>query len=307
MEAQNQQNPQRKSNVIYFLIVVLVALLGTDVYLYLERKQDTRVIYQSEDEKSRLKTELDSLENQLDAQVQQAAMSKTKMTAAMKARTDSLQAKIRVLRLALAKGKLTAGELATAQEDIKQLRYFVTKYTADIEDLKREKQSLTVENDTLKNTLATVKTKATVLQTQNEELNTKVKVASALKTATSEIVAYKIKGSGKEVDVTKASKAKKIKLNFTVAANSVAEKGMHDIYIRIIDPTGNLITGTDAGPFSADSQDLQYTYKTAIDFKDDGATYTIEWVNPGAFQKGEYTVMMYADGYTMGRTGFTLK
>lgn len=307
METQTQQNPKNKSNVIYFLIVVLVALLGTDVYLYLERKQDTRVIYQSEDEKSRLKSELDSLEVQLDTQIQQANASKTKMTASMKAKTDSLQSKIRVLRLALAKGKLTVDELKSAQEDIKQLRYFVTKYTADIEDLKREKATLAVQNDTLKNNLATVTTKATTLQKQNDELSDKVKVASALKTATAEITAYKIKNSGKEVDVTKARTAKKIKLNFTVASNAVAEKGIHDIYIRVIDPTGNLITGTDSGAFSSDGQDLQYTYKTAINFKDDGATYTIEWVNPAAFQKGEYTVIMYADGYTMGRAGFTLK
>lgn len=307
METQSQQNPKKNSNVIYFLIVVMVALLGTDVYLYLEKRQDTRVITQSEDEKSRLKTELDSLEVQLDAQIQQANASKAKMTTAMKARTDSLQSKIRSLRLQLAKGQLTSSELVKAQEDIKQLRYFVTKYTADIEELRRQKEALTVENDTLKTNLNTVSTKATTLQKQNEELTTKVKVASALKTAGVEVTAYKIKNSGKEVDVTRASTAKKIKINFTVAANAVAEKGLHDIYIRVIDPTGNLITGTDAGTFSADGQDLQYTYKTSIDFKDDGATYTIDWINPVAFQKGDYTVLMYADGYTMGRTGFSLR
>ncbi len=308
MENQNQQPAKKNSNVIYFLIVVLVALLGTDVYLYLQKKQEVRVITtQSEDEKSRLKAELDSLEVQLDSQVQQANASKTKMTVAMQAKTDSLQSKIRVLRIQLAKGKLTRQDLVKAQEDIKQLRYFVTKYTADIEDLKKQKATLTVENDTLKSTLATVSTKATVLQKQNEDLTTKVKVASALKTATSDIVAYKIKNSGKEVDVTKAKTAKKIKINFTVASNSIAEKGLHDVYIRIIDPTGNLITGDDAGTFSADGQDLQSTYKTSIDFKDDGATYTIDWINPNAFQKGSYTVLMYADGYTMGRAGFALK
>jgi hypothetical protein len=120
-------------------------------------------------------------------------------------------------------------------------------------------------------------------------------------------VAYKIKNSGKEVDVTRASPAKKIKINFTIANNAVAEKAMHDIYIRIIDPTGNLITSPDAGTFTSDGQDLQYTYKTSIDFKDDGSTYTVDWTNPGPFQKGTYTVVLYADGYTMGKTSFMLK
>ncbi|WP_158828694.1 hypothetical protein [Mucilaginibacter lacusdianchii] len=303
MENKSEQPSKKNSNVIYFLIAVVIALLGTDVYLYMQKKQDTRIIYQQDDEKHRLQTELDSLE----AQIDQVNAGKAKMSTEMQARNDSLQAKIKVLRRALAKGQLTVAELKSAQEDIKQLRYFVTKYTADIEELKQQNASLTTERDTLKTNLATVAQKATTLQQQNEELNTKVKVASALKMGSAEVVAYKIKSSGKEVDVTKAGPAKKIKINFTVAGNAVAEKGMHDVYVRITDPAGNLMTSGDVGVFTADDQELQYTYKTAIDFKDDGSVYTIDWVNPNKFVKGDYTVLLYADGYTMGKTTFHLK
>ncbi len=303
MENQSGQTPKRNSNVIYFLIVVVLALLATDVYLYLQKsKSDTRIVYQN-DEKTRLQTELDSLE----AQIEQVNLGKVKMSAELQAKNDSLKAKIRVLRSELAKGKLTVAELSKAQEDIKQLRYFVTKYTADIEELKKENASLTTERDTLKTNLATVSQKATTLEKKNEELDTKVKVGSAIKVATVDVVAYKVKSSGREVDVKRASPAKKIKINFTLASNDIAEKGMHDIFVRIIDPTGNLITETDSGTFNADGQDLQFTYKTSIDFKNDGSGYTIDWVNPSSFQKGTYTVLLYADGFTMGKTSFMLK
>jgi len=303
MENQTGQTPKRNSNVIYFLIVVVLALLATDVYLYLQKnKSNEKIVYQN-DEKTRLQTELDSLE----AQIEQVNAGKTKLSAEMQAKNDSLTAKIKVLRSELAKGRLTKGELDKAQEDVKQLRYFVTKYTADIEELKKQNTSLTTERDTLKTNLATVSTKASTLEKQNQDLGNKVKIASALKLATSNIVAYKVKKSGKEVEVSRASPAKKIKINFTVASNAVAEKAMHDIYVRITDPTGNLITSTDAGTFNADGQDLQFTYKTSIDFKDDGTSYSIDWDNPNPFQKGTYTVMLYADGYTMGKTEFTLK
>jgi predicted nuclease with TOPRIM domain len=303
--AENQpgQAPKKNSNVIYFLIAVVVALLGTDVYLYTQKnKSDIKVVYQN-DEKTRLQTELDSLE----AQIEQVNAGRAKMSVAMQAKNDSLRLKIRVLRSELAKGKLTVAELSKAQEDIKQLRYFVTKYTADIEELKKENTTLATERDTLKTNLATVSQKATDLEQKNQELDTKVKVASAIKVATADVVAYKVKNSGKESDVTKAKQAQKIKINFTVATNAVAEKGLHDVYVRIIDPTGNLITQTDSGTFNADSQDLQYTYKTSIDFRDDGSGYTIDWINPSPFQKGTYTVLLYADGYTMGKTSITLK
>jgi hypothetical protein len=303
MENQTSQPPKRNSNVIYFLVIVVLALLGTDVYLYLQKnKSDTKIVYQN-DEKTKLQTELDTLE----AQVQQVNAGKAKLSAVMQAKNDSLLSKIKVLRVQLAKGKLTVGELVKAQEDVKQLRYFVTKYTADIEELKQQNTSLSNERDTLKTNLTVVNQKATTLAKQNQDLDTKVKIGSAIKLATANVVAYKIKGSGKEVDVSRASPAKKIKINFTVASNDIAEKGMHDVYVRIIDPTGNLITSNDSGSFSSDGQDLQFTYKTSIDFKNDGSGYTIDWVNPSAFQKGTYTVLLYADSYTMGKTSFMLK
>jgi predicted nuclease with TOPRIM domain len=303
MENQPGQTPKKNSNVIYFLIVVVLALLATDVYLYFQKnKSDTKIVYQN-DEKTRLQTELDSLE----AQIEQVNAGKTKMSADMQAKNDSLKSKIQVLRTELAKGKLTQAELDKAQEDVKQLRYFVTKYTADIEELKKQNTSLTAERDTLKTNLTTVTKKDSDLTKQNQDLDTKVKVGSAIKLATSDVIAYKVKGSGKEVEVKRASPAKKIKINFTVASNDIAQKAMHDIFVRIIDPTGNLITATDSGTFNADGQDLQYTYKTSIDFKNDGSSYTIDWDNPVAFQKGTYTVLLYADGYTMGKTSFMLK
>ncbi|WP_426669346.1 hypothetical protein ACPPVU_24400 [Mucilaginibacter sp. McL0603] len=305
MENQSGQTPKKNSNVIYFLIVVVLALLGTDVYLYLQKnKSDTKIVYQ-DDERNRLKIELDSLE----AQIEQVNTGKAKMSAAMKAKNDSLESKIKVLRVQLAKGKLTHAELAKAQEDVKQLRYFVTKYTADIEELKKQNTTLSNERDTLKTNLASTTEKATTLEKQNQDLDSKVKIASVLKLANADIVAYKIKNSGKEVDVTRASPAKKIKINFTVAENNVAEKRLHDVYLRILDPTGNLITDPkDAGTFSSDGQDLQYTYKTSIDFKNDGTGYTIDWINPTPpFQKGTYTVLLYTDGSTMGKTSFSLK
>jgi myosin heavy subunit len=311
MDNQNPQTPAKKSNVIYFLIVVVLALLGTNAYLYFQKnKSDEKLVYQINDDnkvlvntQTTLKASLDSLTNQLDS----ANSGKHRVSQALQAKDEQLKAKIRQLRKALANGNLTEKELRTAQEDIKQLRYFVTKYTTDIEELKTQNKSLTVERDTLKTNLATVNQKATTLQQQNQELNTKVQTAAALKAPSISVTAYKIKNSGKEVDVTRASTAKKIKINFTVTANELAARGLHDIYLRVIDPTGNLATSAASSNFTINGQDLQYTYKSAIDYKNDGSAYVIDWVNPAEFQKGTYSVLLYADGYQMGKTSFNLR
>jgi peptidoglycan hydrolase CwlO-like protein len=303
MENQQAQEPKKNSNVIYFLVVVIVALLGTDVYLYMKKNNsDQKIVYQN-DERTRLQTELDSLE----AQIEQVNTSKVRMSSELQAKNDSLRVKIKALRSELAKGKLTVEELEKAQEDVKQLRYFVTKYTADIEELRKENINLATERDTLKTNLTTVSAKASDLEKQNQDLSTKVQVASALKVGVASVEGYKVKSNGKESDETKAKNVNKLKINFTVASNAVATKGSHDIFIRIFDPVGNLITTNDSGTFSADSQELQYTYKTSIDYKDDGAAYVVDWLYNQPFQKGTYTVILYADGFTMGRTGVKFK
>lgn len=311
MDNQNPQTPDKKSNLIYFLIVVVLALLGTSIYLYFQKnKSDEKLVYQVNTDSKQLvsvqttmKASLDSLTTQLDS----ANSGKHRVSQELQAKDEELKTKISQLKKALANGHLTAKELRSAQEDIKQLRYFVTKYTADIEELKQQNASLTTERDTLKTNLATVNQKATTLQKQNQDLSSKVQVAAAIKTSSVEIVAYKVKNSGREVEVSRANPAKKIKVNFTVNTNDLAEKGLHDIYLRVIDPTGNLVTSGTSGNFNINSQDMQYTYKSAIDFKNDGSGYVIDWVNPTEFLKGTYSVLLYADGYQMGKSSFNLR
>lgn len=311
MDNQNPQTPAKKSNLIYFLIVVVLALLGTNFYLYLQKnKSDEKLVYQKNDDnkvlvqtQTTLNASLDSLTTQLDS----ANNGKQRVSQELQAKDVELKAKITQLRKALASGQLNARELRSAQEDIKQLRYFVTKYTTDIEELKQQNAQLTTERDTLKTNLATVNQKATTLQQQNQELNTKVQAAAALKSFNISITPYKIKKSGREVDVTRASTAKKIKVNFTIATNDLAVKGFHDIYLRVIDPTGNLLTTPASSNFTINGQDMQFTYKSAVDYKNDGSAYVIDWVNPAEFQKGTYAVLLYADGYQMGKSAFTLR
>lgn len=299
---ENQEQKKRDTNKIYFLIAVIVALLGTNVYLYFQKnKSDQRIVTVS-DEKTALTTELEKLETELE----QANNSTTELSTDLKAKDDELKAKISQLKIALGKGTLTAGELAKAKEDVKQLRYFVGKYTSDIDELTKKNVALTGERDSLKSTVNNVKQLAYNLSKTNDSLYTKVKAGAALKTSQIQIGAFRIKNSGKETDVTRANTAQKIKVMFTIITNPIAEKGNHDIYMRVLDPAGNLIIG-EGGSFNANGQELQYTYKTAVEFNGETKTFTMDWTNRNNFDIGTYSVILYADGYTMGRGSFSLR
>ena len=118
---ENQAQKKKDTNKIYFLIAVIVALLGTNAYLYFQQTKSNQRIVTISDEKTALETELEKLETELE----QANNSSGELYEELKVKDEELKAKIKQLKAALAKGTLTAGELSKAKEDVKQLRYFM--------------------------------------------------------------------------------------------------------------------------------------------------------------------------------------
>jgi hypothetical protein len=305
-----QTSTGKDANKIYFLIAVILALLGTNAYLFFKDKKANERIVSISDEKTSMATEIDKIEAELDKanlNLEQSQNTNSELAEKMRAEQEQARAKIAQLRDALRKGQLTQGQLAKAQEDIKQLRYFVTKYTSDIEDLRSQNKTLTVERDSLRTTVAAATARAAETEKQNEELNIKVKAAAALKASNISVTPLRIRNSGKETDVTRANTAKKLRIDFSIVENAIAEQGLHDIYLRVIDPNGNLIVNSNNGLFIADGDEMQYSYRTAIEFSNDSKPYSIEWTNPGKFEKGTYTIILYSDGYTMGRSTLALR
>ncbi|TAH03740.1 MAG: hypothetical protein EAZ15_02075 [Sphingobacteriales bacterium] len=298
----NQEQKRKDNNKIYFLIAVIVALLGTSVYLFLQKNKTEEQIVTVTDERTALQTDLEKLETELE----QANSVNTKTTEELNSKDEQLKSKIAELKQSLANGTLTKSQLSKTRAELQNLRNMISKYTTDIEDLQKQNAVLTVERDSLKTTVSNAYKQAQEMARKNDSLDTRVKAGAKLKTGGVSIATFKIKSSGKEVDADKASTVKKIKINFSVPSNPIAEKGMHDVYVRLLDPTNTLITGEN-GTFNADGQDLQYTYKTSIDYNGDGKSYVVDWVNKGVFVPGSYTVILYADGSTMGKGTFSLR
>jgi predicted nucleic acid-binding Zn-ribbon protein len=289
-------------NKVYFLIIVIAALLGINAYLYFKDKQQSSRFVTVSTEKDRLKLEVEKIEVELDKVNSLNVNLSDKLQQEQKLARD----KIAELKLALQKGKLTQGDLEEAQKQISALREFVKNYNDQITHLEKENLFLKSERDSLKSTTVAISQKADELAKQNENLNAKVKVGEALKTSSLSIAAYKVKSSGKVIEVTKASTANKLVVNFTIASNELAEKGYKKIYLRVFDPAGNLIAnGSDM--FEANGQQMQYSNKIQVSFNSDDTVYNIDWTNPKEFIKGAYVVILYADGFEMGKGKIILK
>jgi hypothetical protein len=289
-------------NKIYFLIIVIIALLGTNAYLYFRDKQESERFVSVNTEKDRLKLEVEKIEVELD----NVNNLNTALTEKLQQEQQLARNKIYELKSALEKSQLTQGELSDAQREVKELRQFVKNHHEQIAKLNQENIVLKSERDSLVNSVNQVSKKAEILVQKNQELSKKIKEGAALKAINMEVVAFRVKNSGKQVAVKNAGSAQKLDISFDIAPNELADKKFYKIYVRVFDPAGNLIADEN-NMFDANNQQMQYSEMITLAYEEQKESYIISWVNPAEFIKGTYSVILYTDGFTMGKSSVTLK
>ncbi|KLT64516.1 hypothetical protein [Pedobacter sp. BMA] len=289
-------------NKIYFLVIVIAALVGVNAYLFFKDRQQSEKFVTVSTEKDKLRLEVEKIEVELDKVNALNLDLNDKLVEEQKLARE----KIEELKQSLEKNQITQGELDKANSQINELKTFVKNYNDQIIQLQKDNIFLKNSKDSLENTLKSISNKASSLESENANLNAKVKKAAALKLQSADIVAFRTKSSGKKIEVTKSSTAEKLSVRFNVVPNQVAEKGHHNVYLRVFDPAGNLLAD-ESNRFEADGQEMQFSHSIYIDYNNDDSTYVIDWANPKAFIKGIYTVILYADGNTMGKAQIELR
>ena len=301
MSEQNTKINKGDRNKIFFLTIAIVALLGSNVYLYFKDKHENERFVTVNTEKDRLKLEVEKIEVELD----KVSAINLQLNEKLIKEQDLARIKIAELKAALEKGKLTQGELTLAQKQIKELKEFVYNYNEEIVRLGKENLKLKNVRDSLQKSVDQINEKAELLAQNNQELNALVKTSAALKATNVNIQAFRVKNNGKSISTNSASSAKKLQIDFNVVPNQLAKKDYHQIYLRVFDPAGNLLANEN-NMFEADGQEMQYSDMITISFNDDNTAYSMQWVNPKEFIKGTYAIILYADGFIMGKGSIDL-
>ncbi len=304
MEQESQ--PKKDTKKIYILLGVIVLLIGTNIFLWMQKDKTETRFEQTTDEKAKLQVQLNELEQDLT----DATANADSLNESLLAKDEELKAKVAQLQSALRRGNMSAAELERARNEIDQLRYYIRKYQDEIVTLKKENELLASENNGLKKTVETEQRKSSDLVNQNINLSNKVAVASLLKTTTINALGIRYRSNGKEVESNRVKTLERIKISFNLADNQVAPQGARDFYVRVINPAGKAEVVTDAtdSKFAADGEELQYSAKSTVNFENkSGQTYTMFWKKSSAIEPGDYTIIIYADGASIGSTKITLK
>lgn len=298
-----REESRKDSTKIYFFVVAIAALLATNVYFYVKYKSTDDKVYELTEEKVSMEAEIDRIEAELDG----LTGDHVSLNAALKDAQDSVRSTIATLRSELAKSNLTREQLGKAQQEINQLKQHVSSYVSEVERLRSRNAQLVSERDELQQEVSTSSDRVAELEAHHSDLIDKVKLASAVKVSSISVNGVRQRSNDRESMEARARRVDHFQIDFTLVDNPLAEIGDHDVYMRVIDPNGNLRTTDDYGLFEVGGKQIQYTYKTTIGFKNDGAVYTIDWADSRGFQKGTYTILLYADSAVMGQSSVVLK
>lgn len=298
------ENTNRNSNrgLLIFLALALVASLIGNVLLYMKKNEMQTELQTRIDtlyvDKTRVENELAFTSADLD-KYKGINDSLDKVVDEGKMQISELEKQIAELKT---QSKKDAGKKKELNAKIAELNKLTEQYLEKIDQL-------ITENQLLKNQNAELTTQVNDITEQNKNLNTKVNVASMIKTEYIRIkpMKKKVLGDG-YAETSLAKKVDKFEVCFSLLDNKLATTGDKNIHVAIIAPGGKTLGSTtfksgDTGTETPFTSTIVVQYDNTR--KSDGCVEYTE--TPADFKPGNYKVEVYIDGILSGGGGVVLK
>ena len=310
----NQEQKRDRKTLLWAALAVLALLNIVLLYFFYQERQENdskdTIIAAKTEEVLFTKTKLDSISAQLDekiAEIQQLGGS-----------VDSLVS----LKQQLEKDKQSLKDLNTYsakkyEDKIRSYEAVLSQKDRDIAQLKEELGIVTAKNDELTQAVsglqgerAALADSVTNYAVQNRELSEKVTMASALRAENITVNAMTSKGKERDGGSYKARRIDKLKVSFALGSNSIAKQDRKEVYLRILDPNGAVLSdmATGSGAFIYNGREMIYSSKEAVNFDNTRQSMDILYGRGGVpFKDGKYTVELYSEGFKIGEGEFTVK
>jgi hypothetical protein len=304
---QPMQSQQPNKNNTWLYLGIIVVLLGTCIYLFINQNSLKQQLATSQYEFN----EADSSRRAVETDYQAALVrldelvSKNTMMDSIVNDQNSEIAKLKAqIKGIVRKGNATKEELGKAKRLIALLNSKTKSYEERIAELEKSNTELTDAN----NVLSTERDNAV---TENVGLKQKAALGAVLHVSNIRMSAIDVRRGGKkEKETSRAGKVDLMRITFDIDENRVAESGKKQIYLSIKGPDGSMIKGASAGTTpDADGNDINYTLLKEIDLQTNQPVkdVTVDWHQDTEYAKGNYTIELYNDGYKVGSGTVSLK
>jgi DNA repair exonuclease SbcCD ATPase subunit len=315
-----EQSERNNNSVLKAGLILAVALAALFGFLYFNARQENSKLNVNIEDQTKIllttQSKLDSMTRSLDEKIAEVT--------ALGGQVEELEA----LKAQLERDKkqlLTSKNVSIKeyQDKIKNYDAILIQKDGEIAILRQQNAQLTTQNQTLTSENSNLKTENTGLQTtktaltdsvysynvRNKELAEKVTLASALKAINTNVTAINSRGREREGAEYKARRVDKVKVTTKLLENPLTKRENKTIYLRLLDPAGNVISdmATGSGAFSFGGKETVYTAKQTILYDNSGQAVDFIYSRGAPYEKGTYGIELYSEGFRIGQSTFTIK
>lgn len=196
----------------------------------------------------------------------------------------------------------SAKRIKELQGQISTLKGLLRHYIAQVDSLGRENAGLKAENSEIRARNEQLSSRVQEETSKNRNLSERMTLAEKLNVTG--VALTPLKKNGKtEKNVTKA---KQLRVTFTIPQNNSTPVGEKAIYLRLVSPEGQLLGNGGAFPF--EGKNIPSTARKTIEYAgEEIAGITIYWDVTTTLTPGDYTVELFTEGYRLCSRRFTLK
>lgn len=191
--------------------------------------------------------------------------------------------------------KHTLDQLRRYQKEVETLKGIMRQYVRQIDSLNNVASNLKSENTSMKEKIKSQELLVSQAEERADELGTKVRQGAVIQV--SAIKAYTLNANSKEVKAIK--RASRLRVDFELTANALAEPGKKNVYICITDPEGYLLASPDMTTFNFEGTDIIASAVREVDYENNMVPVSI-FYDGNNFSKGTYTIDIYIDGRHCG-------
>lgn len=252
--------PDNNSTKFKVLIGVLTLLLiGLAVYTVSLYNDSKNTVSGLEQQKMEIQSELELLITNYDEIIQDNELKDEDLFAARE--------RIAILLDSVKDSEANVALIGRYRVEIGKLKDERKKLFLKADSLISANQRLEMQRDSTTTVLENTYLVVDSVNQRNIDMAETIRKGSGLAATDLRGEAVIIRKSGKVVDTRRSSRADKVRSCFTLAPNSIAEKGERVLYIQVINPRNNLLG--DKKMISFDEGDLTYSASTKVYYEND--------------------------------------
>lgn len=306
MEDSNSQQTAPNTKRSIFVLIVLIGLLGIlGGYLGYQNYELKKQLEACGIETEETKEERDKIERELEGMIAQYE--------ALETNNDSVNAelmaeKAKVEQL-LKDAKNNRWTIYKLKKEASTLRDIMKGYVRTIDSLNTLNVELRAENADVKGQLKEREKQFEELSEKNIDLKDKVRMGSKLDAYNMTTIAQKMRWNNTYREVNRAKNTDQLKTCFSISENKVTEPGTKAIFIRIITPSGVVLSERSDDTFDFQGRSMLYSLKKQIEYENKSLDVCYYWevAEEEELEEGDYVIEAYCDGFKIGTTQLSLK